>query len=155
MKFIAKVVFLLLATTAVVYAQDASNTTIRVGDIIGPWTEMIVSAFSLFIAAVVTYVANLIRKKTGIDIEASHREALQSALTNGAGLILNKLGGSIADKTIDVRSPLLKEGIEYVLNAAPEAVKRFDLSPAQLAEKLIAKLGLASAPSLPATQSVQ
>lgn len=128
----------------VALAQEATST-IRVGDILAPWADMIVSAVSILIAAVITYVANLIRTKTGIDIEAKHRDALQAALTNGAGLILSKLGGSLADKTIDVKSPLIAEGIEYVLKAAPDAVNKFGLAPSDLAEKLVAKLGLASA----------
>jgi uncharacterized membrane protein len=148
MKFIAYVcTFVFLATVAI--AQE--TTTVRVGDILAPWMEMLLSAVSIIVTAIIAYVANLIRQKTGIDIEARHREALQTALANGAGLIINKLGSSIGDKTIDVRSPLIRDAVNYVSTAAPDAIRNFGLAPDQLAEKLVAKLGLAAAPAAAAT----
>ena len=131
MKSILAFLYVLLFAT-VAFAQE--STTVRVGDLIAPWLEMLMGAFVILITAIVGYVANLIRQKTGIDIEARHREALQTALANGAGLILSKATTALADKTIDVRSPQIRDAINYVSEAAPDAIKYFGIAPDQLAE---------------------
>lgn len=136
------------------FAQE-TDTTVKIGALIAPWADMIVSTVAVLIGALVTWITALISRKTGIEIEARHREALQSALTNGAGLVLSKITVPLSNLSMDVKSPLVKIGVEYVLNAAPDAVKKFGLSPDELAEKLVAKLGLASSPALPAQQSTQ
>jgi hypothetical protein len=141
-KLLTLMVTLLIATTVAAFAQETA--TVRVGDLIAPWLENVVGAAAILITAVIGYVANLIRQKTGIDIETAHREALQQALTNAIGLVINKFGTEIGDKVINVGSPVLRDAISYVNRAVPDAVKHFGLTPEQLAEKLAAKLGLAA-----------
>lgn len=139
--------FVAVLTMGAVQAQElAPPTTINVGDLLAPWMQMLVGAVAVVITAILGWIAAQIKAKTGIDIEARHREALQTALTNAAGLVLNKLGSKISDMTFDVRHQAIREAVMYVSEAVPDAVKNFDLSPEQLAEKLVAKLGLATAP---------
>lgn len=132
-----------LAVTAGAFAQSAE---INIGDIIRPWTETLLSAFVVFVSAILTWIATLIRSKTGFDIEARHREALQAALTNAAGLVLNKLADKADSVTIDARHPLIAEAVQYVNTYASDAVKHFDVWNSQIAEKVLAKIGLATAP---------
>jgi len=146
-KIYALVVFAIFASIVlapvVAFAQD--NTSVNVGELLAPWLEMLVGAIAVLIAALLSWITAMIKQKTGIDIEARHREALQTALTNGAGLILAKVKDSVAGKEIDVRSEIVRDAISYVNQAAPDAVKKFGLTPQDLAEKLMAKLGLAAA----------
>ena len=129
----------------VALAQQVSSPLI-VGDLIAPWLQMLLGAVSVLVTAIVGWLAARIEAKTGIEIEARHREALQTALTNGAGLILNNAAGKVKDVSFDIRNPLVRDGVEYVLKAVPDAVEKFHLSPEQLSEKLVAKLGMATAP---------
>lgn len=127
-------------------AQTAvPSSSINVGELVSPILQTVIGGVSLLITALVGWLVTIIQKRTGIEIEAKHREALQTALTNAAGLALNKASGALSDKTINVGSPYVKEAIEYVFKAAPDAIDYFGLSPADLIEKLIAKLGLATA----------
>jgi len=126
----------------------AQGTEVRVSDLVAPWAEMLVGAMAILLTAIIGWAAAQLKARTGIDIEAHHREALQTALTNAAGLALMKFGGSLADKKLDLRHPLIKDGILYVNNAVPDAVRKFGLTPEQLAEKLVAKLGLVTMPEL-------
>lgn len=148
-KVYALVVFAIFASImlapVVAFAQETPSTSINIGDLFAPWLEMLVGAVAILIAALLSWITAMIKQKTGIDIEARHREALQTALTNAAGLVLSKVKDSVADKDIDVRNALIRDAIVYVNQAAPDAVKRFGLTPQNLAEKLSAKLGLASA----------
>ena len=157
MKLMVLLACIAIAFGAPAFAQDASvpNTSINLGDIIGPWLEMIVGAVAILVTAILGWLAALIKAKTGIDIEARHREALQTALTNAAGLMLRRLGDKANLVSFDVHNPIIREGILYVTRSAPDAVKKFGLSPEQLAEKLVAKLGLATATAaLPEPASV-
>ena len=111
----------------------------------------IVRPYLLEIAgAVVGWLATWIKAKLGIDIEARHREALQAALTNAAGLAIAKAG----DLTLAIRLPqghdLVEDGLDYVRKAAPDAMKHFGLSPTEVREKLRAKIGVLAAGALPA-----
>lgn len=136
-------------------AQEAANDTrVVVGDLIAPWLEMLVGAVAVLITAILGWIAAQVKAKTGIDIEARHREALQTALTNAAGLALTRLSTTLGSKTIDVKHPLIKQAVEYVNSAAPDAIRNFGLTPEQIAEKIVAKVGLAQAPSLEATPGV-
>lgn len=77
----------------------------------------------------------------GIQIEAKHREALQTATSNGAAMILTELFQSRQPMTVDVKSVHLKRSIDYVMNrAAPDAVKHFGLTPETVADQVEAKL---------------
>lgn len=138
------------ASYGIAFAQD---TTVRVGDILSPWVEMLMSAVSVIIGGVLLYISTWVKAKFGIDIEARHREALQAALQNGAGLVLAKVSNKVDSVTIDMRHPLVKQAVQYVMESAPDAIQNFGLSPQQLAEKVIAKLGIATASQEPAVSA--
>lgn len=61
------------------------------------------------IPILVAYLADRVRRWTGIEIEARHREALQSALANGARVAIEK--GS------------LQHGVDYVMQSVPDAIE--------------------------------
>lgn len=155
MKFVAFTVafgfVLIFISLGNAFAQD---TQVVVADLVAPWLEMLVGAVSILVTAILGWIAARIQAKTGIDIEARHREALQTAITNAAGLAINRLHGKLQDVTFDVRHPAIKQAVDYIGSAAPDAVRNFGLTPEQLAEKVVAKLGLAQAPALEATPGV-
>jgi type II secretory pathway pseudopilin PulG len=79
--------------------------------------QMLLEAFLPVLATLATalipvmvgYIADRVRRWTSIEIEARHREALQSALANAARIIL--AGGTMV------------EGIAYVEKSVPDALK--------------------------------
>lgn len=109
----------------------------------------LVEVASVFVAAIVGWLATTIKAKLGIDIEARHREALQAALTNAAGLVINRAGGAASALKLPVQSPAIAEGLTYVIKNAPDALAYFGITPdgaaAALAEKLEAKIGVIAA----------
>lgn len=129
---------------AVVWASSASaqTETVNVGSIFGAWRPYLTELVSIAIAAFLGWVLNLIRQRTGLDIEARHREALQTALTNAAGLVISRVDGAAAAVKIPVGSPVIREGVEYVLKGAPDALKYFGITPDSLRDKVFAKVGV-------------
>lgn len=142
---LAVAAILIAAALPVVAMAQESDTTVNVGQLLAPWLELLVGAVVTLALALLAYLTALIKAKTGIDIGAKHRETLQAAVENAAGLVLAKVQGSLADKTIDVRHPLVRDAIMYVNANAPDAVAHWGLSGDAIAEKILAKIGLATA----------
>ena len=104
----------------------------------------LVPDFGLFITALVGWGVAMLKAKTGIDIEARHREALQSALMNGVLYALQKAGwvpGNVISQAI------LSTARGYVESSVPEALQTFGIDPATAAGK--AALDRLLTPKLP------
>jgi len=129
-----------IAAALLVAPSAFAQTTVDVGGIYGAWQPYLLAIVAPLAAAVIGILAELARRKFNLDIEARHREALQTALTNGAGVALNSLGNTLQGKTVDVKSPAVAAGVNYVLKSAPAAMAKFGLTPEAVAEKITAKL---------------
>lgn len=140
------VVFGMISLVTLASAQEVSDTVINVRDLLAPWLEMLVGAVAILITAILGWVASMIKRKTGVDIDLARMQTLQQTLNNAAGILIAKLGAAAEGVTFDARHPAIKDAILYVSQNAPEAVKHFGLSPEQIAEKLTAKIGLATTP---------
>ena len=132
---------LLIFVSAPAFAQTEVAAE-GIHNVLQPYLLAVVSVIA---TAIVGWLAELMRRKFNLDIDASHREALQTALTNGAGLLIGKAGSAIAGKKLDLKSVVLAEAVNYVLAAVPDAIRYFGITPEAVAEKLQAKL-----PQIPA-----
>lgn len=84
-------------------------------------------------------VAALVKvfQKFGIDIEAKHREALQSALENAVATALSgKKDTPQAQGFLGLGNPLMSIALSYVLRSVPDAIKKFGLDEAGIIELL-------------------
>jgi hypothetical protein len=70
----------------------------------------------VLLSGVLLWVARQFHAKTGIEIEARHREALHSAIMTG--LRHAAQGGAITD-----RQALAREAVEYARRSVPDAIK--------------------------------
>jgi hypothetical protein len=95
-----------------------------------------------------TWLMALLKSKFGLQIEQQQRDALQTALTNAAGLLLQKLGAD-GVKALNTAHPDVGRAVNYVVKSAPAAVKAFGLDKRadELAQKVIAKVGVLTAPA--------
>lgn len=86
----------------------------------------VLPALGVVISAILLYGASLLQKNTGINIEAKHRDALQSALLNGILFAMQRAGwlpGQPTDK-------LLASARGYVESSVPDALKQFGIDAA-------------------------
>lgn len=128
-----------------VSAPAFAQTTVAVESIYEILQPYLLAIVSVLATAIVGWLAELLRRKFNLDIDAAHREALQTALTNGAGLLIGKLGDAAAGRKLDLKSAALAEAVNYVLQAVPDAVRHFGITPEAIAEKIQAKLPQVSA----------
>lgn len=91
-----------------------------VTDVLQP---MAMTIASILIPIIVGYVADRVRLWTGIEIEARHREALQSALANAARIV--------------VESGKIEDGIDYVAKSVPDAIKALKVNGSDQIEDLL------------------
>lgn len=148
--------FMVVLVVAAAAQTVVPDTRVSLWSLLGPWVDGIGAALGALVLAVLGWLSVTIQRKTGIQIDFLRSETLQAAITNGAGKLVMLLGDRLKDVSIDVKSAAVKEAVEYVFKAAPDAIAHFGLSPAQIAEKIIAKLGVLTAanpdvnPSTPA-----
>lgn len=143
--------FLVLVGALILINLAVALADISVGQAFGAWKEYIDAIVSAVVFALVGLLFAAVYKWTGIKIEDSQRQALQTALTNGAALVLNKLENKLQGKTVTTGSPGVDDAVNYVLKSAPAAVAKFGLTPAELREKIIAKVPQVANTTTPTT----
>lgn len=134
----------LLAVAVLAYpyaaqAQVTPNTSIDLDPFIAEVMPYLLALFGAVITAAVAWTTKKLNDWTGINIEAKHREALQSALLNGARAIMVKY--TPQGMKIDIANAPIREGVEFVLSSVPDAVKYFGLTPDEIEKHLMPKLG--------------
>lgn len=130
----APVLLLLVANAA------RADALVAAGDIWAGLVPYLAAAIGALISAAVGWLVYLVNKKLGLSIDDSLRDSLQTAAANAAGLVLAGLGNRLSGMTLDVRSELVADAVNYVLKAAPDAVAHFGLTPEAVAQKILALL---------------
>jgi hypothetical protein len=116
---------------------------IDVGKTYQGWSEVLSEIVKGVVGVLAAFGVYAVHKYTGIKVQKDHREALQTAITNAAGLALNKLGNVIPPGTTITTGNSALDGLaQYVLDYAPDAVRYFGLTEnlKAIEEKIIAKI---------------
>lgn len=100
------------------------NATIA--KILEPYVTMVVSAA---VFALLTYVTALIKKWTGIKIEAAQRDALHSALMTGVASELASRGVKAGAVLLEQKGGVIQSAVEYAEKSVPDAIK--NLAPSR------------------------
>ena len=98
-------------------------------------SEVVLPIVSFIIAAIIAWATKLWRDWTGAEIEARHRDSFQTALENAARLLIMRHGPIMPGK--DIPTAVLNEGLNYVRNGAPDAIKHFGIGDGGIIERLI------------------
>lgn len=119
----AALVFVTAIWPVAAFALEAATVIAPEPTFVQQLLVAIVPALGVVISAVLLYGASLLKAKTGIDIEAKHRDALQSALLNGILFAMQKAGWLPGQPV----SPLLTAARGYVESSVPDALKQFGI----------------------------
>lgn len=114
----------MLVALLVIGARSAMASP--VGDIITAITPGLVEILGVLLTGIIAWAAAMAREKWGVDIEARHRAALQSALMSGARLAL--------DRKLDAKAAL-DLILSYARASVPDAIRVLN-PPAQVLEDL-------------------
>lgn len=91
-------------------------------------TNLLILAFEIGVWALGAAVLFLARRYLGVRIEASDREALQSALRNAARYGIERAG--VAPGTVPSNGTIASAARSYLRQSVPDALKRFGLEDA-------------------------
>lgn len=123
------------------------QTVININEILAPWLPILMTAVMGVILALLELIRQWVKKRTNVQIDETYMKVIQVALDNAAGRAVMQLSDRLRDVNLDVHSPVIKQAVEYVNQAASDSVKHFDLDSDQIAEKIIAKIGVITAPN--------
>lgn len=149
LEFIGAVIILtaaVLLTTGVVHAQEVARSTIDFNPVVGQLVEVVVSLFISLAGILALWLASLLKKKWGIDIEAQvraietmHRGTLHSAVETWTKAAVAKYG---PDLTFDVDNAALRFILEGVRKSAPEAIAALGATEGWIANKAAGVAGV-------------
>jgi H+/gluconate symporter-like permease len=103
------------------------------GDFLQPYVDASVTAV---ITALVGWLAYTLKQKTGIDIDAGHRAAIEHALTKQANSLIADGAVKFAG-AIDIHPESLKAASEEVMKFVPGAAKHFGITPEYVAARIV------------------
>jgi hypothetical protein len=141
---------LLIASPAFaqVVAPIVPTTVITGQPIVDALLQWLTALTTLLIPIIGSILAAKIYQKWGVQVDAGYRDALQTAATNEAAILIQRLGPAAANMTrLDVTNPNVQKAVQGVIDRVPDAVSHFPqlkgmLGPAAIAKLIEAKLGL-------------
>lgn len=85
-----------------------------------------------------SWLAWLLKKKFGIEVDAGMRDALETGLKNQASSLIARGAVSLEGKSIKVDNAALARSVDIIANkAVPGAVKHFGLTPQAIQAKIL------------------
>jgi hypothetical protein len=129
-----------LAALTIMLAMSPASAGIGLDLILDPIRPFLFELIAILATAAAGWLIKRIRDWTGIEIEARHREALQSALENAARLALHRATERAGGMSIPIGNAVVESGVEYVLKSVPDAVRHFGLTPERVGELIRPKL---------------
>ena len=137
------------------FAQTAVTTCGGVGQL--PCAPPVIDFTAITIAvvggvfAVIGAVATALVNKNVKDKQAA--DTLNTAITNSLGAVQNAVDTGLTahplQKSVIGLSPAMAAGVQYTLDHAGDEAKRLDITPAAIADKIEARMGLAKIPVPP------
>jgi hypothetical protein len=108
------------------------------------------AAASALIAALIGWVLMVVKAKFNVDIDAQHRAALTAFLQRQASSLVADGAVKLRGVKIEVSNPAVASAANTALNAIPDALKHFGLTPAALQDRIVDML-----PKEPAVAAAQ
>lgn len=105
-----------------VAAFAADSGPVDLGGTFGSIAPILVDLLVIVIGAVVAWLANRLNAKWLLDIEASHREALHSAVQTAVGAAVTRFGPNLR---INFGSEVANDIVRTVIGSVPDAVRYF------------------------------
>lgn len=119
-------------------ARAAGGTSFDLAPVIDLAAPYLIEAVVALVAVV---VLPGLRKWLGLRVEAEHRAALDQALRQGAAWGIAKAREHAQGRAdIDVRNAALAAAMRYVMDATPDAIRKFGLTPERVKELVEARM---------------
>ncbi|WP_026379376.1 hypothetical protein [Afifella pfennigii] len=119
----------------------AAGTSVDFGPLASVTIEYLAPIVVTVLGTLATWVLGRIGTRTGLAIDAGHREAIEQALGRAVGYAATQLENRAAGGIpINLKSRALTTATNYALAAVPDALKHFGITAARLSEMVEARL---------------
>lgn len=140
---------LALSTIAAFAGDDTTVAVAPAYKLLEPYLVMIVG---IFVTTALGWIGMMLKSKLGFDLDANMQKTIQDAAMNAAGSVIARMEGPLGSVAIDVRSPLVKQGVDLLITKVPGAIAHFGLTPDDLARIIQGKFGILQAANAPAAK---
>lgn len=121
-----------------VVPQQHSGGFIQIGQAFGDFLQPYIDAtVYTILSSLIGWLCIQLQRRTGIEIDQKHRDALTRALTNQAGSLIADGMVKVEDQKIAVPSEALAKAAAEVMAVIPDAAKHFGITPDYVAARII------------------
>ena len=129
------------------HAFAADDTSVAVAPVYKLREPYLVMIVGIVVTTALGWIGVLLKSKLGFDLDANMQRTIQDAAMNAAGSVIARMEGQLGNVAIDVRSPLVKQGVDLLIAKVPDAIAHFGLTPDELAKIVQGKIGILQASS--------
>ena len=130
---------ILCGAATMALAQATTTNAIVLSDLWPGAQASVVGVVGAVMSGLMAWVANMLKTRLGVTLDDSLRNALQTATTNAAGLVLNQVGNELRGVKLDI-GQVGNDVIKYVLENVPQATAHFKLDSERVAQMILAKV---------------
>jgi hypothetical protein len=145
------------AATIALAQSTTSPNAVAIGGAFSAVQSWILTVVGALASAAIAWVSKMLNDRLGISVDDSLRNALQTATTNAAGLVLNGIGNQLQGRKLDV-GEVGNNIVQYVFANVPDAIKHFGLDQDRIANMILAKVpqiaNTTPSPNVPANPTV-
>jgi hypothetical protein len=105
-------------------------------------TPIISNALAVIVMAAIGWLATTVQRKFNIEIEASYRNSLHSAVMSGVNAALSRIGGRASELPASLKVEVVDQAVAYAQKSVPDAIEALRATPEVLGSLASAKLGL-------------
>lgn len=120
-------------------AALAADTAVDLSPVLSSLTEIA----AVVLTAVGVWLARRVSRWLGVQEDDRLRGLVEDAIANGIAYAADTVRERVARGVeVDVRSALVADAADYVVDAIPDTLRRFGITPAQLDRKIRARLSI-------------
>ena len=138
LRFLCLLAVAIYASAVASFAQD--DTVVTVAPLVDFVLPIILAVISGMVAIAVAILTPIMARKFNLQIEKDRRDAIQTSLTNAASGVINKLGEQARGLKVDVRNPIIRQGVQRAINGAKDSFASVGLTQEEIAERLLEKV---------------
>ena len=116
-------------------------SSIALGPIVEALRPMLSAAVTTIVGAAVTFGVALLKRWTGVTLQAAHVDSLRQAAQTEAGILVAEAADNLSSRSISVTSPAIAAAAARIATAMPEAVKAVGKNPQDLGRLVAGEIG--------------
>ena len=135
----------------VAFAADGSpDNSVSLAAWVALFAPFINALAAALVSALVGVLLTYVNKWIGLSVDDKNRAALASAAQTAAGNVLASIEGDLSQKSFTINNAVVRDAVRWVERSAPGAIAHFGLSPDDLAQLVLGKIGALQAQMTPA-----